>query len=262
MTSRNGFAVTPRVIFGLVVIFVGVAFLLDNMGLVNAEHLWRFWPFAIILWGLSKIMEGSRSNRIFGAILCFLGALWAADNFVYVRFDFWRWWPLAIVIFGLLIVFRAFGNSSSSGSGQGATIPPGSSGAFVPPQTGPVAGSTVGGASNRPGSMSQKLSEVAIWSGVERRVSAPNFKRADLTAIMGGIEFDLRQAGTDQGEAVIELFVLWGGIEITVPPDWAVSNEVTAIMGGAEDQSTGTQQSKHRLVVKGVVLMGGVDIKT
>jgi predicted membrane protein len=52
---------------------------------------------------------------------------------------------------------------------------------------------------------------------------------------MGGIELDLRQAGTENGTAVIDVFVLWGGIEITVPPDWAVSNEITPIMGGAED---------------------------
>ena len=49
------------------------------------------------------------------------------------------------------------------------------------------------------------------------------FRRADLTAIMGGVEVDLRGASTGQ-EAVIDVFAWWGGIEITVPPDWAVSN--------------------------------------
>ena len=113
----------------------------------------------------------------------------------------------------------------------------------------------------RGGTNEQKISEFAVWSGVQRRVTSPAFKHADLTAVMGGIEFDLRQAGTNNGEAVIEVFVLWGGIEIIVPPDWAVSNQVTPIMGGAEDSSTGTQQARHRLVVKGVVIMGGVDIR-
>ena len=111
------------------------------------------------------------------------------------------------------------------------------------------------------GTMEQSLSEFAIWSGLQRRVASPAFRRAELTAIMGGIELDLRQAGTENGEAVIDVFVMWGGIEITVPPDWAVSNQVTPILGGAEDKSTGTQQARHRLVVKGVVIMGGVDIK-
>ena len=95
-----------------------------------------------------------------------------------------------------------------------------------------------------------------------RAATSPAFRRGDLVAVMGGIELDLRQAGTDHGEAVIDVFVLWGGIDITVPPDWAVSNQVTPILGGAEDKSTGHQQARHRLIVKGVVIMGGVEIKT
>ena len=94
------------------------------------------------------------------------------------------------------------------------------------------------------GRWSSRSSEFAIWSGMQRRVASPAFRRAELTAIMGGIEVDLRQAGTENGEAVIDVFVMWGGIEITVPPDWAVSNQVTPIMGGAEDKSTGTQQAQ------------------
>jgi predicted membrane protein len=79
---------------------------------------------------------------------------------------------------------------------------------------------------------------------------------------MGGVELDLRSAGTGGQEAIIDVFVWWGGVEITVPPDWAVSNQVVAIMGGADDKSTGTQDARNRLVVRGFVVMGGVEIKT
>jgi hypothetical protein len=79
---------------------------------------------------------------------------------------------------------------------------------------------------------------------------------------MGGIELDLRGAGTATGEAVIDLFVMWGGIEIWVPPDWSVSNEVGLLMAGAEDKSGGSQAARHRLVVRGFAIMGGVEIKT
>jgi hypothetical protein len=106
------------------------------------------------------------------------------------------------------------------------------------------------------------LSEIAIWAGKQRRSVSPNFRHADLTAIMGGIELDLRGASTSTGEAVIDLFVMWGGIEIWVPPDWAVSNQVGLLMAGAEDKSTGTQAARHRLIVRGFAIMGGVEIKT
>ena len=105
-------------------------------------------------------------------------------------------------------------------------------------------------------------SEFAFWSGVKRRVASPAFRRADLTAVMGGIEMDLRPAATATGDAVIDVFVMWGGIEITVPPDWAVSNRIVPLMGGIVDKSTGTQEAKHRLHLRGFVLMGGVEIKT
>ena len=101
-----------------------------------------------------------------------------------------------------------------------------------------------------------------MWACKQRRVSSTTFRHADLTAIMGGIELDLRQAATANGEAVVDLFVMWGGVEIWVPPDWAVSNQVGLLMGGAEDKSSGTQDARHRLVVRGFVLMGGIEIKT
>jgi len=258
MTTEQESWLSTRLVIGLVVVGFGLALMFDNLGWMDAGQVIRYWPFAVIAIGVVKLVQAqSWSGRVFGGIICLIGAMLAADVVLVVHMNVFRWWPLAIVAFGVLIVLKAFhpsdadvrvvSNPAPSGLGGGS----GMSGTYQPPAS-----------HLRPGSMQQKMSEFAIWSGIERRVSSPAFKRADLTAIMGGIEFDLRQAGTDQGEAVIEVFVLWGGIEITVPPDWAVSNEVVAVMGGAEDQSTGTQQAKHRLIVKGVVIMGGVDIKT
>jgi predicted membrane protein len=259
MTMERGSWLSTRLIFGLMVVGFGLALMFDNLGWMEAGQLIRYWPLGLIAVGLLKLFQDkSRSGKIFGGILCVVGAMLAADVVFVVDINIFRWWPLAVIAFGILIVLKAFNPSDADVR------------VVSNPAPSALGGSTFGASGEyqapashlRPGSMSQKLSEFAVWSGIERRISSPAFKRADLTAIMGGIEFDLRQAGTDQGEAVIEVFVLWGGIEITVPPDWAVSNEVVAIMGGAEDQSTGTQQAKHRLIVKGVVIMGGVDIKT
>jgi predicted membrane protein len=250
--ERPAAALTPRLVFGLLVVALGAALMLDNLGIVDARDLLRYWPFGVMLIGVAKLLhDRSTSGRVFGGFLLVFGALAAIEIFLFVRLDVWRWWPVAIIVFGALIVSRAFRDQQTTPKVQAGVV----FGATRPPQAAPAAAS-------RPGSMEPAISEFAIWSGVERRVSSPAFRRADLTAVMGGIEFDLRQAGTDQGEAVIEVFVVWGGIEIIVPPDWAVSNQVTAIMGGADDKSTGTQMSRNRLVVKGVVIMGGVDIKT
>jgi predicted membrane protein len=244
---------TPRVTFGLFIVVFGVAMLLDNLHLIEARNIIRFWPAAMVVVGLSYLFrKESSSERLFGGLLTLVGLVLLSGPMFGINVDIWRFWPLAIVFIGIMIVSRAFQKPEESvakvqvvfgGSGQGTT---GSATSDAP----------------RAGSQDTTYSEVAIWSGIEKRVASPAFKRADLTAVMGGIEFDLRQAGADQGHAVIEVFAVWGGIEIIVPPDWAVSNKVTAIMGGVEDQSSGTQMARSRLTVQGVVLMGGVTIKT
>jgi len=248
MTAETRSLITTRLIIGLAVIGVGIAFLADNLGWANAGDFLRFAPVVLMAVGLVKLLQDrTNSGRMFGALLLVIGTVSTVDTFLFPGVNFWRWWPLAIVGFGVLILLKAFGVDDGSAEARARIV--GEVG-YRPPDT------------QRPGTTAQTMNEVAIWSGVNRRVSSPEFRRANLTAIMGGVEFDLRQAGADHGEAVIDVFVIWGGIEIKVPPDWAVSNEITAIMGGAEDQSTGTQQARNRLIVRGVVIMGGVDIKT
>ncbi len=252
-TERSGSPVNARVIVGLLIVGFGTALLLDELNIIESGRLIRYWPLALCAVGAAKLLQDSdRSGRTLGAFMLAFGAMSSLDLFFPFEFDAAKLWPLAIVAFGVLLVTRAFRGAQPGRQGLGyPTYPPGR-GPAPAPGVHPSA---------RPGVMEQTLSEFAMWSGIQRRVSSPAFRRADLTAIMGGIEFDLRQAATENGEAVIDVFVLWGGIEIIVPPDWAVSNQVTPIMGGAEDGSTGTQASTHRLVVKGVVIMGGVDIK-
>jgi len=239
--------ISPRVMVGLLIVAFGLALTLDQLGVMDAGELIHYWPFGILAVGIANVLEQDRSKRTFGWILTGVGALLVTENFLHINIHVWRFWPLAIVVFGLLIVYRSMHPPPEGEERPGYAFGGGTSASTAP--------------ANKAGTMQQVISDFAMWSGIQRRVASPAFKRADLTAIMGGIELDLRQAGTENGQAVIDVFVLWGGIEIVVPPDWAVSNEITPIMGGAEDGSTGTQQAKHRLIVKGVVIMGGVDIK-
>src|SRR5262245_56484777 len=225
--------ITPRVVVGLLIVAFGLALTLDHLGVMSAGELIHYWPFGVVAVGIANVLDQDRSKRTFGWILTGVGALLVTENFFHFDIDIWRFWPLAIVVFGLMIVYRAVRPTPEGVEGPGYTIAGGTS--------------ELGAPNNKAGSMQQVISDFVMWSGIQRRVATPAFRRADLTAIMGGIELDLRQAGTENGTAVIDLFVLWGGIEIIVPPDWAVSNEITPIMGGAEDGSTGTQQSKHRL---------------
>jgi hypothetical protein len=106
-----------------------------------------------------------------------------------------------------------------------------------------------------------RFSMFALMGGVKRQVIGVPFRGATMTAVMGGVELDLRQA-TLPDDAVIELFAFWGGIEIVVPRDWIVVNQGFALMGGVEDKTGNLPRpGGPRLYIRGMALMGGVEIK-
>ncbi len=233
LPPRSAFRVTPQVILGLLIVGFGLILTAENLGIADAGHVFRYWPLVFVAFGLAKMLQSATmSGRIAGGIFLVFGGWMTAEELLGVRLDLDRWWPLFLVAFGGLILYRGVWHGHAAGplSDRGTS------------------GSTI--------------SEVAIWAGKKSRNTSPAFRRADLTAIMGGVELDLRGASTGGQEAIIDVFAWWGGIEITVPPDWAVSNRVVAFMGGASDESGGTQDSQHHLLVRGFVVMGGIEIKT
>jgi hypothetical protein len=251
---------TPQAVLGLLIIVAGLLLTVDNLGWYEADRIIRFWPLGIIVVGLVKFRQSDASSgKLVGGVIIFVGSVLTADESFGLPIELGQVWPLLLVVLGVMILSRTFAparkapDPAAGGSHWPGSDPPrpGEFGYTDPALAGP--GTPTGDAS---------LSEVAVWAGKQRRVAEPNFRRADLTAIMGGIELDLRAAGTASGEAVIDVFVMWGGVEIWVPPGWAVVNKVGVLMGGVEDKSTGTQDSPHRLVVRGFVVMGGMEIKT
>jgi len=223
---------TGQVILGLIIIVVGVLFTLDNFGLIEARDYIRFWPAGLVLVGLVKLWHASRDGHGWfgGLFLVVLGVWMLAARIVYFTIELRQLVPLVLVFLGGYMVWRGFGGARRS---------------------------------SRPSDGQGQFSALAIMGGVSRRSSAQAFQGADLTAVMGGCEIDLRQASIAQGtEATIEVFAFWGGIEIQVPEDWTVVTRVMPLMGGVEDKTRVLPGAyEKRLVVRGIVLMGGAVIK-
>jgi predicted membrane protein len=249
-----GFRLTPQAVFGLLIIAVGVLLTAENLQWFDASRILQYWPLAVIVAGALKFAQSQTSSgRLFGALIVGIGMLLSAQWILRWNIDVEDWWlPLSLIVLGMVIILRAR-QTPMAPEPAVRRFPDRSSTETPDPSPEPA----LEGVTTR----DAKISEFAVWAGKQRRNSSPVFRHADLTAIMGGIELDLRGASTANGEAVIDLFVMWGGIEIWVPPDWAVSNQVGLLMAGAEDKSTGTQNARHRLIVRGFAIMGGVEIK-
>jgi hypothetical protein len=73
----------PRSLLGaLIIIFVGIIFLLNNLGILPWEmwrQFWKFWPILLILFGIEMIFGRSRWAQIIVGIvviLFLLGIVW------------------------------------------------------------------------------------------------------------------------------------------------------------------------------------------
>lgn len=224
---------SSQVVIGLLVVAFGVLFLLDNLNIIYLRHVIFFWPLAFVMSGLVALCsDGPRSGRISGIVLIAIGLAMTLNRLGYWYIGWRTFWPLVMIGLGGLILYRTVG----------------------------------GGRSVRPvlakdGVSAENLVDItAILGGFERRVSAPDFRGGEITAIMGGCALDLREAVITT-EAVINVFAIWGGITIKVPPDWTVILNGTPVMGGFTEKTARPPDNRKRLVVTGYAIMGGVEVR-
>jgi predicted membrane protein len=222
----------PRFIFGLGIVIIGMLFLLDNLEIVDARTYTHYWPVILILVGLAYVLQSSSLGaRLWGGILIFVGGGLLFDRLGYFDFNVWQLWPLVLVFVGGNLVLKSLRRNQLSSSTASASD----------------SESVVRG--------------FAVMSGLVRSNSSQNFQGGDLSAVMGGIEIDLRHASIKE-EAVLDVFAFWGGIEIRIPEDWTVVVKAIPFMGGVDDQTHAPKgEARKRLVITGTAIMGGVEIK-
>lgn len=248
-TSRT-VRITPRLVLGAAILFVGLALTLDNLGVVDADYLLDFWPLALVAIGLSKLAGGRRGSWLGGSLWILVGVWWTAYNLDAVDIHPIDLWPLLLIFAGFMLVRRALFPSHRTARISVETGEGGEGG-----ERESMWISDEGGDADR-------VSGVACLSGVRRQSSSQHFRGGEFTACMGGCEVDLREADIRDEPAVIDVFAFWGGIDVRVPTAWTVKSEVSAILGGFSDRTRGSSADPDKLlVVRGMVMMGGVEIK-
>ncbi|MFZ6673400.1 LiaF transmembrane domain-containing protein [Undibacterium sp. Xuan67W] len=228
-----------RVLFGAIVVIFGVLALVDNLHWFNARDYIQFWPMVFIAFGGLKISQTRNdSGYLVGGALVAAGVLMTLSNLGIVYFRMRDWWPMFIIIAGLAVVFKGVRKQKEhSGNGTG-----------------------ISGLSDMSAMTDTTIDAIAFMSGNNMSVVSQDFRGGEATAVMGGVEIDLRQASI-QSEAVLQVFAMWGGIVLKVPADWTIVSNGIPIMGGIDDKTVPPIAPTKRLVIEGYVVMGGVEIK-
>ncbi|MBI5168239.1 MAG: hypothetical protein HZA61_02000 [Candidatus Eisenbacteria bacterium] len=219
-----------RLVFGLALTTLGLLWTLDNLFGVDSDAIISWWPLLLVIFGVMKLTGiGAEKRLVPGAIFTSAGLLLLGNK---LHLSWWHigigdLWPILLIFFGASVVLRSIREPEAE---------TGDSDTFV--------------------------RSFALMGGVTRRNRSDAFRGGDLSAMMGGVELDLRDAQLADGRAVVEVFAMWGGIEILVPPDWRVESEVTPIMAGYEDNThlVPGVEPVGTLVVRGFAVMGGIEV--
>ena len=197
-----------RVALGAFILIIGIISLIDNLNIFNTRNLLQFWPMIFIVLGGLKISQARNSSgHLIGGSLVFAGILMTLNHLGLISFGMRDFWPVFLILGGLIVIFKDRIVHTSTNSVIDGEL-------------------STGGDS--------KIDIIAVMSGNQGKNSSIDFRGGEITAIMGGVELDLRGASI-QSEAVLNVFSVWGGIVLRVPNDWTVVNNGIAIMAGIDD---------------------------
>jgi predicted membrane protein len=223
------------IVTGAIFIVIGLAFLLDHLGIISIVSLWRFWPLLLVLAGVLNFMS-QRGAR--GLLLILAGVILQLNELGITHLGWGAFWPMMLIALGLFVMWGSFRWDSkpvASQSGKGD------------PRT--------------------TLNEAVVFGGLERRMTSQDFQGGDITAIFGGIELDLTEANMQANEATLAITAIFGGVEVRIPPSWQVAFRGAPIFGGVEDKTRTARvddpanPNPKTLVITGAVIFGGLEIK-
>ncbi len=228
---------------GAIIAGIGVVFLLQNLGILYFDDVWQFWPVILIAFGIARATSSyGVGGRIWGGAMVLAGSIFLLENLGLIHRDIWRFlWPLVLICVGLGLLVRALERRSPTDGGTG---------------TGLVSPSSTS-------SSDKKLYEVAVFSGVRKRIDSQDLEGGELVAVFGGIELDISKAATKKEEIVIEANAVFGGIDLRVPDNWNVLMRGTGVFGGYEDRTlrSANVTGQPRVILTGGAVFGGVTVK-
>jgi predicted membrane protein len=212
-----------RMLAGAGVIGVGVLALLDNVNVYDFSSLWdTWWPLLLIAGGVIMYI-GNNKDKTWSTIITLAGVAFLLNNLDVLDFNvFSLFWPIVIILVGWSIIRQGH---------RKVIVQSGDDNYF------------------------------AMMSGTESRNTSKDYKGGKVTAIMGGVDIDLRNAVIKKN-ATLEVFALMGGVEVKVPRGWVVKSQAVVFLGGIENKADDvTKSDAPTLTLVGNVVMGGVEVK-
>jgi predicted membrane protein len=244
--NRDG----SKVIAGVIIVAVGVALLLRNIGFLLPHWLFT-WPMILILVGIYTGVKHNFKNNSW-LIVTGIGVFFLVKRFIPSLHLEPFFWPLIIIGIGVVYILnpgKKFGSNWKQIDNDDKSK---------------LSDSWQGFASDEAIDSNDEFKISSIFSGVKRNIITKNFKRGQIRTIFGGAEIDMSQADMTS-PSYINVEVAFGGVEILVPANWTIQNDIQGVFHGVEDKRYNNAvvvDPNKILVLKGNCAFGGIEVKS
>ena len=186
----------------------------------------------------AETRSGFTPNLVVGIGVTLLGVVLTLDKLEITSALAWLpYWPILLTLFGVSIAFQAMRGP------RGDKAPPILSAPlvilliFLGVLASRLSERTSNAATSSDGD--NTVSVHAVMSGNRRVVTLDQFRRGEVTTVMGESRLDLRQTHIPPGEeAVVDIVTVMGSTIVYVPVGWDVNFDAVPVMGGVKDERT------------------------
>lgn len=222
-----------NVLWGLVLIAIGLIIGLNAVGLTNINIFFKgWWTLFIIVPSFIELIRDN--NKMWSFIWLVIGVvlLLCAQNILSFKLIGKLIFPFILVMIGISIIFKDTFNKKISDKIKTLNTNKGEFEGYC-----------------------------ATFGGQKVDLSGQEFKGANLDAVFGSVELDISNAVIKKDE-IINANAIFGGIEIKVPSGVNIKVKSTPIFGGVENKTKAQyNESLPTIYINGTAIFGGVDIK-
>jgi predicted membrane protein len=250
-----------HLIIGVVILILGVILLLDQLGFLEADKIFLFWPLILIYFGVTKMQTRRNPTGAFwGAFLVLLGISFQLEELGLSHIRFGTIWPVFLICVGILLILQRYERHGRwypptpgvppGGPEQPGNIPPGS----IPPPGDPGQA----GSNFAPGADASEAAHSSEAGNARKGYDPTRAQWANA-----GLPWSPPSPGPwyDSSEPRLNVVnIFWGGKRRLITKRF-VGGEIVTIFGGFDIDLTQSDIQGTQTQIDVVTIFGGGDIR-